>query len=626
MLIVRRAGGLLGTGKIMDFKLNFGIHRVAFGLALGASACAGVTQTSPDSSAGPPPLVELPLVEVGPQVQANKLDVLFVIDNSESMDDKSAVLVQSLPAFVAQLVNPPCVDSNGVLVDPQPASGSDPCAAGARARPAVTDMHLGVITSSLGGHGGSVCSEPAAGAVDPHLDDQAELIPSKRSGVPSYLGSGFASWDVTGQAGDTNAAAVSSQVQAMISAAGHTGCGFEAPLEAMYRFLIDPEPPVSVERIGNDSVSSGVNQDLLAQRAAFLRPDSAVAVVLLSDENDCSIVDSGVAWFVGASSHMPMATAACAADPNDHCCRSCAQNEEHPPSGCAPLTQDPVCMGAAAGSYQTWDNLHDSLNLRCFDQKRRFGFDLLNPVWRYSVGLTNPQVYNQAGKLVPNPLFAQRSPSLVSVSMLVGAPWQDLASDDSLSSDGLSVLSAAQLENEQRWPLLVGDLQNNVAPSDPLMIESIEPRAGLSPVTGVALAPADSSDPLANPSNGHEKNNPDRADLQYACIFQLPTPRDCAAKNSDQSCRCSPSNTGDTSAVTTENSPDCQPPTGGPPSTTQYFAEAYPGTRELLVAHALADRAVSASICPKQASGEGASSGYLPALSALAQRIGATLQ
>jgi hypothetical protein len=44
------------------------------------------------------------------------------------------------------------------------------------------------------------------------------------------------------------------------------------------------------------------------------------------------------------------------------------------------------------------------------------------------------------------------------------------------------------------------------------------------------------------------------------------------------------------------------------------------------VAQALADRAVSASICPKQPNGDGPSFGYVPALSTLAARIGLTLE
>ena len=77
------------------------------------------------------------------------------------------------------------------------------------------------------------------------------------------------------------------------------GCGFENQLEGWFRFLIDPVPPIlplqnpdsagQVHRIGSDDA-------LLAQRAAFLRPDSLVAIVMLTDENDCSVRDTDVGW------------------------------------------------------------------------------------------------------------------------------------------------------------------------------------------------------------------------------------------------------------------------------------------------------------------------------------------
>jgi hypothetical protein len=610
----------------MHLKSDSVIRWMALGLSLSVGACGGASKTSSDGDEMKP-LVELPLADVGAQAQSSQLDVLFVVDNSESMDDKAAVLVQSVPAFISALVNPPCVDGAGAPLDQQPASGSDACPAGTRARPPVTDMHVGVITTSLGAHGGTVCSQPGPNDVDPHFDDQAELIPSKRSGLASYADSGFSSWDVTGQNGDTDPSIVTSQVQGMIAAAGHSGCGFEAPLEATYRFLVDPEPPVSVERdpVTSASVPTGINQDLLQQRAAFLRPASAVAIVVMSDENDCSIQDTGVGWFVASNNNMPKASVECAQNPNDPCCRSCAQNPDDATSHCPPLNEDANCRGAQPGSYNTWDPSDDSLNLRCFDQMRRFGFDLLNPVWRYTVGLTNPVIYDWAGKLVPNPLLAQRSASLISTSVLVGAPWQDLATDDSLSSDSLTVLDAVGLESEQRWPMLVGDPKNNVPPSDPLMVESIDPRTGTSPVTQAPLVSADSTDPLANPSNGHEQNTPERDDLQYACTFALPAPRDCS-KGGDESCTCTPAPDGSTTDLSAMNSPVCQPPSGGPAGTTQYFGQAYPGTRELLFAQALGNRAAPGSICPKQSVGEGPSFGYIPALSGLANRIGVTLQ
>ena len=612
----------------MNIKLSRGtIAATSALLALALlSACGGGNASSEAaSSGGAAGQPELPLADAGPQQQSSQLDVLFVIDNSGSMDDKAAVLVQSVPGFITQLVNPPCVDDSGIPTAMQPASGAEPCAIGRRERPPVRDMHVGVITSSLGNHGGSLCTVPASGEVDPHLDDQAELIPSKRTGVPSYLDSGFASWDATGVAGDSDESVVTEQVQAMIAAVGHTGCGLEAPLEAMYRFLVDPEPPISIELAApyHQSASTGVNQELMAQRAAFLRPSSALAIVIVSDENDCSIRDDGVGWFVGATSPMPKASVECAADPNDPCCRSCATA----PGGfenCPALENDANCAGAVGQTYNTWDALNDSSNLRCFAQKRRFGFDLLYPVWRYSVGLTNPMIYDRAGKLVQNPLLAQRPASLVSVSVLVGAPWQDLATAESSSADTLTFLSASELEAEQRWPLLVGDPNNNVEPSDPLMMESIDPRTGTSPVTGAALVPADSTDPLANPSNGHEQNVPDRDDLQFACIFALPAERDCV--NGDQSCKCTPDRNGTAAAVIATNSPLCQPPSGGQASTTQFFGQANPGTRELLFARALGTRAAPASICPKQSTGDGPSFGYLPALDALVNRIAATLE
>ena len=612
----------------MEIKLRpgtIGATSALLALAL-VSACGGGNASSEGASGGGPAnQPELPLAEVGPQQQSSQLDVLFVIDNSASMDDKAAVLVQSVPGFIARLVNPRCVDTAGIPTAVQPASGAEPCETGRRERPPVRDMHVGVITSSLGNHGGSLCTLPESGEVDPHLDDQAELIPSKRTGVPSYLDSGFASWDASGLAGDSDESVVTGQVQAMIAAAGHTGCGLEAPLEAMYRFLVDPEPPISIESAApyHLSVSTGVNQELLAQRAAFLRPSSALAIVLMSDENDCSIRDDSVGWFVGTTSRMPKASVECAADPNDPCCRSCA-TAPGAFKNCPALESDANCARPVGQSYNTWDALNDSTNLRCFAQKRRFGFDLLYPLWRYSVGLTNDMIYDRAGKLVQNPLLAQRPASLVSVSLLVGAPWQDLATAESSSADTLAFLSASELEAEQRWPLLVGDPNNNVEPSDPLMVESIDPRTGTSPVTGAALVPADSSDPLANPSNGHEHNVPGRDDLQFACIFALPAARDCV--NGDQSCECTPDRNGGAAAIVAINSPLCQPPRGGVASTTQFFGQANPGTRELLFARTLGTRAAPASICPKQSSGDGPNFGYLPALDALVNRIAVTLE
>ena len=595
-------------------------HSVAIGGSGGSDQVMAVTGVAGGA--------QLALAPVDAQQQSDKLDVLFVVDNSGSMRGKQSILAKSLPAFIQRLVNPPCVDAQGAPVSKQPASGAAACLTGTRQFAPVKDMHLGAITTSLGSHGGTVCATGAG-----HLDDKAELLGITRDGVPSYKNSGYLSWDSAGKNGLADAGALSTQLATMIDAAGDDGCGFEATLESMYRFLIDPAPPDSVvlTKNSNTSTPTGVNTALLVQRAAFLRPNSSVAIVILSDENDCSIVDTGIGWFVGGNSRMPRATEVCASDPNDACCRSCAQIEDTPPTGCPALKDDAVCKNDTGITVETWDALHDPPSLRCFAQKSRFGFDLLNPLDRYSLGLTNPQVVDWNGQLVQNPLFAARdgkgprSNSLISVSVIAGAAWQDLATDDSRSTETLTYLDAANLESKGRWPMLVGDGEHNVPPTDPLNRESIDPRSGKSPLTNAPLVGADSTDPLANASNGHEHSVPDRGDLQYACTFPLAAPVTCP--DGDTNCECSPDGTGNTDALTAANSPLCQAPAGGPSGSTQYFAKGYPGTRQLLLARTLGSRAAPASICPKDAKVESSQSfGYVPALNALVNRLAVTLK
>jgi hypothetical protein len=596
----------------------------------GASGSPGASGNPGSSGAGG---VEVYLpIDIGAQKTSHKLDVLFVVDGSPAMADKQNVLNLSLPGFVNRLVNPLCVDAQGEPVATQPESGAAACISGTRERTPVNDLHLGVITTNLGGHGSMVCA--TASSTNAHLDDRAELLPAQRANLPSYNDEGYLAYDSEGLAGVSDVTRVIADLQTIVSAAGELGCGYEAPLEAMYRFLVDPEPPVSVAQVSGQTVPQGINDALLAQRNAFLRPDSAVAIVILSDESDCSIRDDSVGWFVGSQLRMPLSTAACETNVNDLCCRSCAQREDSgPPAGCVALKDDDNCKTASSGqAYATWDVLHDSLNLRCFDQRKRFGFDLLYPVERYSDALSNPKVRNRAHLLVDNPLLAARdgkgprSATLVSVSVIVGAPWQDLATTASLSAGhALEYLDGAGLESNARWPLLVGDRARNLPPTDPFMIESPNPRTGKNPLTQAPIVSETSTDPLANAINGHEQNVPGQDDLQYACTFPLLTPKPCP--NGDVPCECSADKNGNANAVVVANSPLCQPPAGGPATTTQYFAKGYPGTRALKFAQLLGARAVPASICPKTLTDTSSPDyAYNPAFSALIRRIGTTIE
>lgn len=554
-----------------------------------------------------------PLVEASPstsnvfvdnaqQSGIDKIDLLFMVDNSTSMADKQEILGNAVPVLVKRLTSPVCLDPDtGAPTGDSSKAGV--CTHGKPEFVPVTDIHVGIITSSLSRHGGGGPACP---------DEQAHLLGTLRGAgsnpdpklvfdaARTWNGSGFLAWDLNAQQkppGVADPEAFEASFQDMIRASGEAGCGFEASLESWYRFLIDPEPPANVTRDAStppqtvrnarliknaDGGSSceGCDLDLLKQRAAFLRPDSLVAIVMLSDEDDCSIRDDGGGWHVADTQPLPRATSACDTNPNDPCCRSCGQIETTPPEGCTPLTAETSCQLKTVRS-------DDSQNLRCFAQQKRFGFDLLYPTSRYVDALTKPTLTLQSdGKTqVSNPLFAApagqapRNPGSVYLAGIVGVPWQDIVDDASLSGPGLKYLSAKELETRGRWQTLLGDpsAQPPVPPSDPFMIPSVSARSGENPITHDRIVPPSSVNPKASPINGHEQNIPNQDDLQYACTFTLATPRPCAAGAS--ACDCSATRTGDFSAVTAANSPLCQPTGGGAPTAEQHFAKAYPGTR-----------------------------------------------
>lgn len=582
------------------------------------------------------------------QTAVDKIDLLFMIDNSISMADKQAILADAVPLLVERLITPLCVrpctaqdncseaqEKDGISVmanAPDCPTGSAP-----EFNP-IKDIHVGVVTSSLGSHGasgsGDVCTKPTD-------DDHARLLGSIRMAAPNgdpivpYDGNGFLKWDTTDPPkytpkGDSAGEAFIAKFTDMVASSGEGGCGYEASLEAWYRFLIDPEPPSGVAVDTNTSLSAvtGVDATVLAQRAAFLRPDSLVAVIMLSDENDCSIVDEGYGWLIartpqpGKTPTMYRSTSQCLANPNDACCQSCGEGAER--SGCPSLKADSECVKGATLAAED-----DSPNLRCWQQKRRFGFELLYPTSRYSSGLRDKLVPLRNRTLVANPLYtttdgtAPRDQGLVFLAGIVGVPWQDIADEETLGTpDTLRYMTEAQLETAGRWDVILGNPNADtndapVAPTDPLMIETPNPRTGTNPVVNAALVGADSTNPTANPINGHEQLNMGNNDLQYACIFPLSAPVDCteAREAEGKGCDCFMTELG-------FNRPLCQPPGGGAPTITQHFAKAYPGTRHLQVLREYKDNSIVASICPKVVDNKAKPDyGYNPAVKAIIDRL-----
>lgn len=512
----------------------------------------------------------------------DKVDLLFVIDNSASMKDKQSELGRRIPELVSAITTP--------SIDPD---------TGRETR--VLDVHVGVITSSLGSNGTNACHPALHGA---HSDDRGRLLPRPADPAPSTgytldaAGTPVAAkcptvkpgeplkW-VAEAARDASApfvgAAGAKELQAaascVVDAVGDDGCGFEATWEAAYRFLADPAPSASANAscvlnsaktytCSGNIVSSGLDTALLEQRAKFLRPDSLLAVVVLSDENDFSLRPEGRNWKPWSlETKMPQAWGGCANVPDDvepdglagiqdlltrYKCRSC----EDDPS-------DPACS-------RTWPLANgdkDHAYLRGFHQVQRFGYNALFSRQRYVDAFSKLTVMGGDGKVGKNPIFAGgRSEDMIVVAGIVGVP------EGLVAKDGVP----KQLGPTDWEKLISTDLDKR----DPHMIESFLPRKGIAEFKG---------DRAVDPISGGERALA-ADDLQYACIAKRSTPsggEDCTAADAAGNPLC--------------NGVDNQP----------YF-KAYPGLRHLRILHDLDKRGFVGSICAES---------YSPAIRGIGERI-----
>jgi hypothetical protein len=123
--------------------------------------------------------------------------------------------------------------------------------------------------------------------------------------------------------------------------------------------------------------------------------------------------------------------------------------------------------------------------------------------------------------------------------------------------------------------------------------------------------------------NDHERILPLPAgDIQYACVFPIPTPLDCSVIQDANKCPCtSQSNT------SIKDNPLCAPNPGDNGNfTLQVKAKAYPGIKELAIAKGMGDQGIAASICAKQLDDPSKSDyGYRPSVQALLDRLSQTL-
>lgn len=514
--------------NILRASRHLGLVTSVFVLAACGSNAAGTSELLQAQSRG---FGEGP---DAPFTPASKIDVLFVTDDSASMDSKSALMAP----YVGTLLR---------SIAPN------------------HDVHVGVITSSLTSAGlFSVC----------HNRERPALNARLFTGGLASAGEGFLSYDGTPAALD----AFVDDAKGLISNVGTTGCGLEASLESAYRFLVQPDPWKSVDRDERKAVYAGVDSELLAQRAAFLRPDSLVLVVLVTDEDDASLDPralGGQGHVFGETSPLPRATSACATNPASPDCSSCA---------IASSSADPNCA-----SDWLYTREEDDLNVRFSNMLRRFGVDPRFPISRYVAGFTEARVPNRdtehsaedtalehgyvQAETCTNPLFAATLPSSADEELCdrpLGARSRDLVVFATLAGVPESLVGGSP-----NWTAMLGaDPKNeDYTGIDPHMLPSIEPREGLA-------APAPIGDNGPDPIHGREWITRGR-DLQYACTFALPAPKP-AVEWSD--------------CNTSVDEAQLEPPVCSA-SGEQTRGKAFPSLRPLAVARALGDNAVVASVC-----------------------------
>jgi hypothetical protein len=579
------------------------------------------------------------------------------------MADKQKFLAKAARSFISRLIAPRCLGAdekpNGQL------AVEGRCPDGKPEYQATLDLHVGLVTSSLGGFGGDAGGDKT---------DGLRLLAAP-AGVKSA--DGVLKFKVGATEADTfaNLNEFSDGVAKLVTAAGETGAGFEAQLESMYRFLVQPDPWASVAK-GGELV--GIDNVVLRQRKAFLRPDSAVLVLMLSDEDDSSVDPatvngSGSAymssdfprqgkypddWPDATKAGKPLeafgardskqgtgrtaarGASACesVATINSAACNTCAFQYLNScgnifgsgaagASACAALRADNNCQNN--GGY--YGATEDPPNVRFHQMKRRFGVDPQYPIARYVRGLQADTVPRRAGEHDAESKYTGTDPTKSCTNPLFAASLPESASYDANGSP-IAPETWCNLPKGNRDPRRVLFAMIGGAPTD-LVAPKVDPAGNLRPLNEAEWTPLVGTDPVKYNYGGQDprmvqSRSPRKdgnggtlagdwdtdslplTDLQYACTFALPNEfhRDASKGSGD--------------CVPGSKSPVCQGP-------TQVKAKAFPTIRQFSLAKQLGVQGIAGSLCAvnidpaKEGTGE---YGYEPVLGAVAQRLKPVLQ
>ncbi len=200
-----------------------------------------------------------------------ELDLLLMVDSSNSMAEEQALLREQLPR-IARILASGDRDGDGI-----------------QDFPALESIHLGVITPDLGA--GDSTGVPTC---EPGWGEDGVLRANSReaggacegmyaSGISSYRESAAGTLeDFVTQVG-------------CIADVGTGGCGFEQQLEATL-LALSPSAPMDYTAAGwtAPTFPGGRSGHGDGANEGFLRRDSMLAIVEVTDENDTSVIDTGL--------------------------------------------------------------------------------------------------------------------------------------------------------------------------------------------------------------------------------------------------------------------------------------------------------------------------------------------
>jgi hypothetical protein len=237
-----------------------------------------------------------------PVTNLDQVDVLFVIDNSKSMEQEQANLAVQLPRLVEILASGEIKNAMGEVI---------------RKFPPVKSLHLGVVSSDMGANGaedlpgGNRTECGTVGAAMNTFGDDGLLINTPTPEVvamdPSCNKTFERSYLEFVAEGSTQADATALGADfGCIARLGIKGCGFEQQLEAMWKALAPST---------DTSFSRGTAGHGNAENAGFIRQDSVIAIIHVSDEEDCSIPDGSRTLF-SPNDQMTLLNVSCGKNPN----------------------------------------------------------------------------------------------------------------------------------------------------------------------------------------------------------------------------------------------------------------------------------------------------------------------